>query len=114
MEGRLSCGATTSGRVAAHQAAAGRVRAATRLIARRPAARQLLRAVSAEQEGEKPEWVLEMEEAAADDPAIAELLRGTGGNADVIQARMKAEMDALHARIMSSRHGGEEAAMEVS
>lgn len=63
---------------------------------------------------EKPEWVREMEEAAAEDPAIAALLRGTGGRAEVIQERMKAEMDALHARIMSSRHGGEEAAMEVS
>lgn len=86
-----------------------------RVKARRPAARQLLRAMSAETEEEdKPEWVREMEEAAADDPAIAALLSGTGGKAEVIQARMKAEMDALHARIMNSRHGGEEAAMEVS
>lgn len=66
------------------------------------------------EDDDTPDWVREMEAAAAEDPTIAALLQGTGGNPEAIQQRMRAEMDAVHARIMNQRHGGEEAPMEVT
>jgi hypothetical protein len=54
-----------------------------------------------------------MEEDAEHDEDVAALLRGTDGDPDAVQARMRAEMDALHARITGERGAGEDAPVEV-
>lgn len=63
---------------------------------------------------EKPEWFRDLEASADLDQDAARLLAGSNGNPEVVQQRMKDEMDSLHARIMGTKYGGEDAPMDVS
>lgn len=60
-----------------------------------------------------PDWLKVLHETAAYDEDVAELLRSTGGSPDALQARMRGEMDALHARITGKSGSGEDALPEV-
>jgi hypothetical protein len=62
---------------------------------------------------EKPEWVLELERQAEFDQEAAALLSGTGGDPQLIQKRMKDQMDALHAQIMSQQNSGEVTPLKI-
>jgi len=93
-----------------HRCNFARVRRAHRPAGRgRPAL-----SANADDDGGKPEWLRMMEEDAETDEEVANLLRASGGDADEVQRRMRAEMDALHARITGERGAGEDAPVEVS
>lgn len=64
-------------------------------------------------ESELPDWLQVLQETAAYDEDVAELLRSTGGSPEALQARMRGEMDALHARITGKSGSGEDAPPDV-
>ncbi|KAK9818273.1 hypothetical protein WJX72_009883 [[Myrmecia] bisecta] len=78
----------------------------------RPAASSHLRAAAVK---EKPEWVRQYEADVENDPEIAELLRGTNGDPDLIQKRIDESMRNKHREIMSGQGGagGQQQQMQV-
>ncbi|GAB4814579.1 hypothetical protein N2152v2_001625 [Parachlorella kessleri] len=79
-----------------------------------PTAARARRCVAARAAKDKPEWVRELEEHAQYDETVVKLLEGTNGDPDLIQEKMRREMDSLHSHIMSQKYGGEDAPMKVS
>lgn len=63
---------------------------------------------------DKPDWLRDLEETADMDEDAARLLAGANGNPEVVQQRMRDELDAVHARIMGTKFGGEDAPVDVS
>jgi hypothetical protein len=107
-------GASTSGRGAPSAAAAPARRAIHRAPPRRapPPARRAAAAAAADDD--TPEWLRQLEEEAEFDEEVAGLLRGAGGDPETVRGRMRAEMDALHARLAGGAAAGEPAPPEVT
>ncbi|KAL4437358.1 hypothetical protein ABPG75_004497 [Micractinium tetrahymenae] len=63
---------------------------------------------------DKPDWLRDLEETAHLDEVSARLLAGANGKPEVVQQRMRDELDAVHARIMGTKYGGEDAPVDVS
>jgi hypothetical protein len=64
---------------------------------------------------EEPDWVRSLKENAVNDPELAALLAAADGDPAKIEARLKSEMDTLHARITGEARGtGEEAPPQIT